>query len=278
MNLADLVHLAPGVDHALRGYMTLISICSLRMAIILVLLPPLDASVLQPLIRSGLTLMFSFYIAYGQPATLIDDLSGLQLLSLACREAVIGLVLGFAASSVFWMAQGAGTLIDDLTGYNNVQIANPNNPVTFTPTAFLFAQIASAVFWILGGMRSLLGVVYESYHWWPLGAQTPVAANILESFAIAQTETLMTGVLKLSAPIMLILLLVDVGFGMIARAAPRLDLISLTQPVKAAVMVMVLAQFVVLFIENLRGELTLVHLPDKLHAMVGTLAASGASP
>jgi len=42
--------------------------------------------------------------------------------------------------------------------------------------------------------------------------------------------------------------------------------------------VMVLAQFVVLFIENLRGELTLVHLPDKLHAMVGTLAASGASP
>jgi type III secretion protein T len=271
LSTEDIIRLAPQMDHALKGFLMLVSLCSIRLSIIVLLLPPLDASVLQPMIRTGMTIMFSFYVAYGQPPSSIDSMSAVQLMYFACREAIIGFMLGFAASSVFWMAQGAGTLIDDLTGYNNVQISNPNNPITFTPTSLLFNQIATTVFWVLGGMMSLLGAVYESYHWWPLLSTTPMTGNILESFAIQQTDTLVTGVLKLSAPIMLILLLVDVGFGMVSRAAPRLDLISLTQPVKAGAMIMVLAQFVALFIENLRGELTLQHLQDKLHTIAGTM-------
>ncbi|MET0383780.1 MAG: type III secretion system export apparatus subunit SctT [Burkholderiaceae bacterium] len=278
MNVQDLFRLTPDVHHALEGAVLMTTICSIRSIVIGVMFPPLDVTVLPAMVRTGLLVILSFYVAFGQSAELIDGMSAPQLLAMACREVIIGLVLGLSASSVFLMAHGAGTLVDDLTGYNNVQIVNPSNPVTFTPTAMLFSQIASMVFWTMGGMQSLLAVIYESYHWWPLTSETPIVANILESFAIQQTENLMEGMLKLAAPIMLLLLLVDVGFGLIARAAPRLDLISLTQPVKAGVMVMVLVQFVGLFIHNLRGELTLIHLPERLHSVAATMAASGVLP
>jgi type III secretion protein T len=279
MSITDLVHLLPGLYDALRGYVSLLAICAVRLTMIVMLFPPIDSAVVPNMVRTGIVLVFSMFVAYGQPATMIEDLGGLQLIFVAAREALIGLVIGFAASSVFWTAQGAGTLVDDLTGYNHVQISNPNNPVTFTPTSLLFGQIATAVFWTLGGMISLLGVLYESYHWWPIASSTPVGANILESFAMHQTDTLMSGIAKLAAPLMLVLLLVDVGFGMISRAAPRLDLMSLSQPIKAALVALMLAQFVVLFIENMRGELTLQHLGEQVHSVTAPpLAASEASP
>jgi len=276
MSGLDLLLRMPQFDHAISGMLTLLAICSVRLAMVVLLFPPTDSSVLQPMVKTGVVMIFSTYVAYGQPASLIDSLHGTALLALGVREAVIGLVIGMAASSVFWTAQGAGAYVDDLTGYNNVQITNPNNPVTFTPTSMLFAQIANAVFWTLGGMTVLLGVLYESYHWWPLASTTPVAANILESFSMQQADTLTQGIAKLATPLMLVLLLVDIGLGLVSRAAPRLDLISLAQPIKGALIVFILAQFVILFVEHLRGELTLQHLTERLHAMPWGSAASAA--
>jgi type III secretion protein T len=277
MTALDLLLRLPQLDHAVSGILTLLAVCSVRLALVFVLFPPTDSSVLQPMIKTGIVMTFATFVTYGQPAALVDDLRRVGLLALGVREAVIGLVIGMAASGVFWTAQGAGAYVDDLTGYNNVQITNPNDPNAFTPTSMLFLQIANAAFWTLGGMTTLLGVVYESYRWWPLDSATPLAANILESFSMHQADSLMDGVARLAAPLMLILLLVDFGLGLVARAAPRLELGTLAQPIKGALIVFVLAQFAMLFVAHLRGELTLVHLREQLHQVPAASAPASST-
>lgn len=92
------------------------------------------------MVRNGIVMLFSSFIAYGQPASLFTSLSGTTLVVIGLREAGIGLLLGFAASTVFWVAESAGTYVDDLTGYNNVQITNPMREEQSTPTGTLLAR------------------------------------------------------------------------------------------------------------------------------------------
>ena len=246
---------------------TVLGLCSMRLYVMLFIFPPTSDSVLQGVVRNGIVLLFGSFIAYGQPASLMTSLSNLALVEIVVREAVIGLVLGFAASTVFWVAEAAGIYVDDLTGYSNAQMVNPLRQDHSTPTGALRADVAGVGCWALGGMMFLLGVLYESYEWWPLTSNTPVAANVLESFVLHQTDTLMQTTAKLAAPMLFILVLVDFAFGFISKSAEKLDLISLAQPVKGALTVLMLALFVGIFISQVRDQLVLTGLGAQVKSM-----------
>jgi type III secretion protein T len=263
----DIVSPLPNLGTATVQSLTLVAICSVRLFVILFIFPPTADGILQGAVRNGVVVIFSLFIAYGQPAAFLDSLSGMMLIEIGLKEALIGLVLGISASTVFWVAEGAGTYVDDLTGYNSVQITNPMREDSSTPTAALLSQIAIVAFWTFGGMTFLLSVLYESYRWWPIASQTPIASNVIESFALSQTDTLMQTTAKLAMPMVFILLLIDFAFGFGAKSAQKLDLMSLSQPVKGMVAVLMLALFVGIFVDQVHDQLVLTHLSDQLRSI-----------
>jgi type III secretion protein T len=267
--MTDMASLMAELYGRLGEYLILLAVCSERMMIVFIMFPPTADGVLQGVVRNGIVLLFSSFIAFGQRASFMHALSGAVLFEVGLREALIGLVLGFAASTVFWVAESAGTYIDDLTGYNSIQITNPSRAEQNTPTGTLLAQIAGVAFWTLGGMTVLLGVLYDSYNWWPIASKTPIASNILESFAIRQTDTLMQMTAKLATPMMLILLLIDFAFGFAAKSAQKLDLVQLSQPVKGAMTVLMIALFAGIFIEQVHSQILLTGLTEQLRALSG---------
>ena len=259
----------PQLGITLTQAFTVLGLCSVRLYVMLFIFPPTSDNILQGVVRNGIVLLFSSFIAYGQPESMMTSLSAVTLVEIALREVVIGLILGFAASTVFWVAEAAGIYVDDLTGYNNAQMMNPLHQDHSTPTGTLLAQVAGVAFWALGGMMFLLGVLYESYQWWPLTSSTPVAASVLESFVLRQTDTLMQTTAKLAAPMLFILVLVDFAFGFIAKSAEKLDLISLAQPIKGALTVLMLALFIGIFINQVKDELVLTGLGAQVKSMTG---------
>ena len=263
----------PQVSGLISGYLIATGLCSLRLFVTLFVFPPTSDTVMQGVVRNALVIMFSGYVAYGQSAAFIESLHGAILMEIGLREALIGLVIGYAASIVFWVAESAGTYIDDLTGYNNVQITNPTRPETSTPISTLLGQVAITAFWALGGMTFLLGAVYESYHWWPLSAHGPNMTNVIESFVIQQTDSLMQSIAKLAAPMVLLLLLIDFSFGFAARSASKLDLMTLSQPVKGAMAALMLALFVGLFVAQVTDQITLRDLSARMRELAAPEAA-----
>jgi type III secretion protein T len=247
-------------------YLALIALCSLRLGVLLIVFPPTSDQVLQGSVRTAATLIWGAFVAYGQQAEL-PQLHGAFLVAVLGKEALIGLVLGYGASLVFWAAEGAGTYIDDLTGYNNVQMTNPSSGQQTSITSTLLSQFAIAAFWVLGGMGVLLGAVYESYRWWPLANVTPVPSAILESFVVSRTDTLMQMIAKLAAPVMLALLLIDVGFGLAAKVSQKLDVTTLGRPVKALVTLLMLALFAGVFVDQVRGQLSLADFAAQVKAL-----------
>jgi type III secretion protein T len=254
-------------DTIVQG-VTLIALCSVRIYVVMSIFPPTGNAVLQGVTRNGMAVLWSTFVAYGQQG-LPPRLHGVYLLEVGVKEAFIGLMLGFAASTVFWVAEGAGVYVDDLTGYNNIQISNPSRSEQTTLTSTLLSQTVIAVFWMLGGMMFLLGAIYESYRWWPLDSVTPVAANVIEAFVLNRTDTLMQSIAKVAAPLLLVLLMVDLGLGFVTNVAEKLELSQLAQPIKGALNVFMLALLLGVFIDALHVQISLSGFLDELRALHG---------
>lgn len=253
----------------LQQLLLLCGICSIRLLVIMVIFPPTGDSVLHGTTRSAIVAVWAGYIALGQQASL-PQLHGMFVVFVCVKEAAIGLVMAFIASPVFWVAEAVGAYVDDLTGYNNVQMTNPSQGRETSLTSTLMSQCAMIAFWTLGGMTYLLGALFESYRLWPLMSSAPVPGELIQAFVLKQTDSLMESVAKLATPAMLLLLLVDLGLGLISRAAQKLDLASLSQPIKGAMAVLMLALLTGLFIGQVRDQVALVHVSEQIRSMAGS--------
>jgi type III secretion protein T len=255
------------IGGSLMTLFILVTLCSVRIMMVMIVFPPTGDSVLQGVARTAVVAVWGGFVAFGQQA-LAPQLHGWYLIEVGVKEAVIGLVIAFVAARVFWLAEAVGAYIDDMTGYNNIQMVNPSQGQQTSLTSTLMSQCASMAFWTLGGMTFLLGAIFESYRWLPVARFTPVPAEVIATFALRQADSLMTLIAKLAAPAMLLLLLVDIGLSLIARAAQKLDLMGLSQPIKGGLAVLMLALLIGTFIDQVRDQLALLHITEELRAVL----------
>ncbi|KVV42285.1 type III secretion system protein [Burkholderia territorii] len=253
-------------SHQLVRFLIVLGLCSERLMVLMMIFPPTSDNVVQGRVRTALALLWGSFIAYGQRG-LLEQGDAMILVGIGLKEALIGVGLGFAASTVFWAAESVGTYVDDLTGFNQVQMQNPSQGQQTSLTSTLLSQFAIAAFWCLGGMTFLLGAIYESYTWWPLANLTPAGGPVLESFVLAKTDSLMETVAKLATPMMLMLLLIDIGFGFTGKVSQKLDLPSLAQPVKGALTILMLALMAAIFIDQVRDQLSLAGIAVEARAL-----------
>jgi type III secretion protein T len=246
----------------------LMSLCSIRLLAAFLILPATGDQFMQGLVRAAFIVMLASYVAFGMPHPDMSTLSPLQWLGLAGKEALIGFSLGFAAATVFWTAECVGALLDTQTGYNAVELANPMSGQSSTPLSNLLLHLTVAVFYILGGLLAFIGALFQSFKIWPLMSPLPSLSGTAETFVVQQTDALMTAVLKFAAPVLLVLVLIDLGFGLVTRAASRLEPSSLSQPVKAAVALLMLSLLVGVFLEQVRRFLLPTDLLPRLQSLL----------
>lgn len=257
-----LIHLGESA----KSLLTLLAVCSLRAYVAMLVLPVTNDQVLQGVVRNGLALTIGIFIAMGQPLHVVDNVSTFTLLAMIAKEGLIGLLLGYAISTVFWIAEGVGVLIDNQAGYNNVQQTNPLSGEQSTPVGNLLSQLAICGFYMLGGLIALVGLMFESFQWWPLDRLMPEWSNLLERFLQIQVSHYLQAVVKIASAVVMVLLLIDLGIGLIAKTADKLEPNNLGQPIKGAVALLMLVMLVAVFFEQVRPQLA-------LHAMGRELAA-----
>lgn len=241
-------------------------LCSARLFGVFAVFQPTGTQLLQGRARSGFIVLIALYIGAAQPADLLSQMTSADLIVLSLKEAFVGLLIGYAAANVFWVAEGVGALIDNVAGYNNVQQTNPLSSSQSTPISTLLLQLCVAVFYMTGGFLFLLGALFETYRWWPVASFAPLPMAMLEQFILQQTDTLMTQVLKVAAPVLVVMVLIDLGFGLVAKTAGKLEPNSLAQPVKSAVAILVVLLSLSVFVDQLAQNLSLQDLQEYLRS------------
>jgi type III secretion protein T len=110
---------------AYHTLIVLVLLTGIRIMVAFIVLPATGDTALPGTVRNGVVYVLAFFVAAGQSPQAFETAGSAQLVVLACKEAFLGLAFGFAAAPVFWIAQSVGTLIDDLAGFNNIQMTDP---------------------------------------------------------------------------------------------------------------------------------------------------------
>ncbi len=254
----------------LHTLVILLALCSIRLLVVFVVLPATSDQVLRGGARNGVVYVISWFIAAGQPADRLARLDGMTALILVGKEMFIGMAIGYAAAPVFWIAQSVGVVIDNMAGFNNVQTSNPLRGEQATPVSNVLIQLAIVLFYVSGGMLFLLGAIFASFRWWPLTATLPSLDALADTFLISQVDGIAAATVKLAAPVMVVLVLIDLAFGLVAKAADKLEPMSLSQPVRGAVALLMLVLLTGTFVDQVKTSFTFEHFQSFVqHGMLG---------
>lgn len=223
-----------------------------RLAMVFLMLSMFGRRVLSGLIRSELVLVLAIFLLPQAAALDVMQMGGWSWLILLTREATIGLSLGFFLGAVFWIAENLGYLIDLMTGSSNAAVFDPMSDYADGPMSSFVLQIVIALLLAGGGLLLMLELVLESYRVWPIRAAAPALGESLPVVLGAQADRLLWQTLRFAAPMIVLLLLIDLVLGLVGRFAEHVDPQSWAMPFKSMAAFFVLLLFASFIHESLR--------------------------
>jgi type III secretion protein T len=221
-----------------------------RLFAIFAVVPFLSGSMITGIVRNGLLLMLAIFMS--PVAGNLPEVNIGTWVLIASKEAFIGLLLGLGFGIFIWAIQSVGDLIDFQTGSSNASFFDPVAGHENGPTGEFLGWMVITLFVSAGGLLAMLGVVVDSYRIWPVGSFFPSVGAVLEQFAVRQGDTLFLWIVKLAAPVVFVLMLVELGMGLISRVAPQLNVFVFSQPLKSLLAHLMMLLFVFFVYESLQ--------------------------
>ena len=149
------------------------------------------------------------------------------------KEFAVGALIGFSFGMIFWAVENIGHLIDFQSGLTFSQTVDPFAGNQVSVHSRLILQIFIMYFISIGGLHLFLEMMYASYALWPILTYFPEPQPGWINLFTTQTSMLLSLTLLFAAPTVILLLVVELGFGMLNRAAPNFNVFEVSRPVKA---------------------------------------------
>lgn len=150
-------------------------------------------------------------------------------LVVAMQQVLIGLVSGFIVQMVFGVVVFAGQGIAYSMGLGFASLVDPQSGQQIPVLAQFYVIVSTLVFFTLDGHLMLIRMLLDSFNTVPIAVDGLAQAEIWS--VIAWSSRLFASGLLLALPVMASLLMVNVSFGVAARAAPQLHIFSVGFPV-----------------------------------------------
>jgi len=214
---------------------------STRFAAASALTPVFGSTYLPSLIRVLFALTFGMVMAFCLPASAvasIGELSSTQLVASFLREILIGTAFSLGFLVAYSATQIAGRTLDVQIGFGVGGILNPATGAFSPLIGSLFGMVGIALFLAMDGHHQLIRALALSAQI----AQPGISGFTINAFAILKQSSAMFAFgFMLAAPIMLVLLLVDLSLAICARSLPQLNILVLSFAIKVVISMLLLA-------------------------------------
>ncbi|RLC01629.1 MAG: flagellar biosynthetic protein FliR [Deltaproteobacteria bacterium] len=210
-----------------RTYMLVL----LRVSIFLFMLPIFSSNVFPNRLKMGFALVVSllFYSVVDVdlskfPMTVIA--TGLLILA----EALIGLTLGLCLRIFFGSVQLAGQVIGFQMGFAMINVVDPQTGANVSIMDQLGYWVCVIVFLVLNGHHIMFLAMIDSFKLVPIGffmMQEVMMAKMLDL-----GSQLFLLAIKIGAPVIASLAFVSVGFGLVSKFSPQMNVMIVAFPLK----------------------------------------------
>ena len=176
-------------------------------------------------VRNLLAVLLTLIVVPMLPPVPITDIVSLGTFFEVIKQLIIGIAIGFISVMVVDTFVLAGQIIAMQTGLGFASIVDPVNGVNVTTIGQFYLILATLIFWMVDGHLLLINMIVISFEafpidgpWWTGEQFKQIAHWGAWMFISAVTISL--------APIVS-LLIVNLSFGVMTKAAPQLNIFSL---------------------------------------------------
>ena len=175
-------------------------------------------------------------------------------------EFIIGAMIGFVTQILIVGIEFGGSLMDTQAGLSVASLLDPSTGQTTSILSRLLRQISILIFFLINGHHVVLSSIVQSFRAIPITSKL----NIFEAsrYIVEICIDIFMIALQIAAPILLVVFLIDFGFGLLSRVAPQVNVFQLGFQVKPIITLFVMITFipgtvelVYTFLEKSAGDL-----------------------
>lgn len=215
----------------------------------------------------------SFIIAFvvfsiSDSSSIAVDFNVWWLFSMAIKEIVVGLIIGFTLNLVFFGFSFAGTFIGFDMGLAMAQVMNPVEKTSGNVIGQVIYFMALMIFFMMNGHQYVIRALTFSFQLIPLGEFK--ATEALFTIMIKYSSAVFIIAVKIASPILVSFFLVHVAEGILAKMIPQMQVFFVTQPLKIGIGFLLLMAILPIYfytIKNLLGE-----FENKLYTLVRAMS------
>jgi flagellar biosynthetic protein FliR len=200
-----------------------------RIGAFLMVMPLIGGSFVPTKVRLLLAVVLTAVLAPVIPTMPnLDVLSAAGLVTVI-QEVAIGVAMGFLVQLVFDAIALGGQVIGMSMGLGFAVFLDRARGVNIPVLGQLFLLLGMLVFLSMDGHLALIRLLAESFHAWPVtvgGLTLPILSELL-----IWTGQMFVYAMKIALPAITALLVVNLSFGIMSRAAPTLNLFAVGFPV-----------------------------------------------
>lgn len=157
----------------------------------------------------------------------VDALS-LSVMIMVIQQLVIGLAIAFIFQVVFQLFVLAGQFVAMKMGLGFAQMNDPSNGVSVTIISQFYLLTITLLFLSVDGHLLLIEFIVSTFAVLPISEQGFSASQFNDIVALG--GWMFAGALSIALPLLTALLIVNIAFGIISRAAPQINIFAVGFP------------------------------------------------
>ncbi|HZJ93633.1 MAG TPA: flagellar biosynthetic protein FliR [Thiopseudomonas sp.] len=198
-----------------------------RIAAVLMVMPIIGTQLVPQRVRLYMSLAITLLLVPVLPDMPPVDALSLQSILLIGEQIVIGAMLGFSLQLFFHIFVFAGQLISMQMGLGFASMMDPATGVSVPVLGQFLLMLVSLLFLAMNGHLVVFDILAESFVTLPVGQ----ALNV-DHFALlaGRLSWVIGAALLLALPAVSALLVINIAFGVMTRAAPQLNIFTIGFP------------------------------------------------
>lgn len=201
----------------------------IRIGSMLLATPVFNSRQLPVKIRLALALLLTWIIVPTLPTQPPVDVLSHDGFIILLQQVLIGVFMGFVLQMVFGALVLGGQVVAYSMGLGFASMVDPQNGVQVPVLAQFYLILATLLFLTVNGHLLMIQLVADSFQSLPV-AVDGISRNGVHEL-VAWGSRLFAGGLLIALPIMGAMLMVNMGMGVVMRAAPQLNIFSVGFPI-----------------------------------------------
>jgi flagellar biosynthetic protein FliR len=189
--------------------------------------------------KVGFAMVVAFLLVNVVPVTQPLGTDPYLLALLIGKEAMIGFVIGFVVRLMVVAVQAAGEIISLQSGFAFARVVDPGFGQQTTVLDQFHYLLAMMIFFAMDAHHMLIAALVRTFQELPLGAASFSEGTL--GYLVASTGKVFALGLRIGAPVIVALLLIEVSLGLLSRLIPQMNIFVEGLPLKVFITLTLIA-------------------------------------